>query len=221
MKQSTFTATLLAFVLFSFYSCSSSKHYYKVGDVVNIQPNAKDGIDAYIEKYPNDNYSNRNWGSYDAFAAVAWTAQGDPLTVRCLLKFDLSKIGAKKPIKKATLSLFAVSTPGIGTGHSTMSGENDFTLNRITSNWDENTVTWNTQPSVSMANEIQLPATTSENQDFIDIDITQWIQEMIDKPAENYGFMIRLKNETYYRRVIFGSSDNAISEKRPKLVIEF
>ena len=102
-----------------------------------------------------------------------------------------------------------------------MSGENDFTLNRITSNWDENTVTWNTQPSVSMINEIQLPATTSENQDFIDIDITQWIQEMIDKPAENYGFMIRLKNETYYRRVIFGSSDNANSEKRPKLVIKF
>jgi hypothetical protein len=221
MTKRTLIIPFILTLFMAFYSCSLNRKCFKSGDILTLQPGAKDGIDAYIENYQGDNYPNRNWGDYDAFAAVAWTAKGDPLTVRCLLKFDLHKIRAKAKIKKATLSLYAVSTPGIGTGHSTLSGPNDFVLKKITSPWEEHKVTWNTQPSVTDKNEIILLATNSETQDFTDIDMTDLVQEMIEKPGGNYGLMISLMNENHYRRVIFGSSDNANSQKRPKLVIEF
>lgn len=137
------------------------------------------------------------------------------------MKFDLHKIPPGTPIKKATLSLYAVSTPGIGKGHSTMSGPNDFLLMKVTSPWDEYKVTWNTQPTVTDENEVKLPATKGKMQDFKNIDVTSLIQEMINEPSENYGFEIRLVNENHFRRVLFGSSDNANAKKRPKLVIEF
>ena len=216
-------ATLIIFIsiFYGLYSCNIFHKCFKPEEVLVIQPGTKDGIDAYIENWPGENYSNRNWGDYDAFAAVAWTAHGDPLTVRCLLKFDLHKICTKNPIYKAILSLYSVSTPGIGTGHSAMSGSNKFVLVKVTSPWDEHKVTWNTQPSFTEEDAIRLPATTSDNQDYLDIDITKMVQDMIRNPKKNYGIMIKLSNEEYYRRVIFGSSDNNDPMKRPKLVIQF
>ena len=68
---------------------------------------------------------------------------------------------------------------------------------------------------------VKLSASTSEMQDYKNIDVTAMIQEMINKPSENYGFMIRLVNENHYRRILFGSSDNANVKKRPKLVVDF
>jgi hypothetical protein len=221
MARNIYLLILFIICFDAFFSCSNLKKCYKGPEILTIQPGPNEGIDSYIENWPGENYTNRNWGSYDAFAAVAWTAKGDALTVRCLLKFNLSNICKYVKIKKARLSLYAVSTPGIGTGHSTMNGPNDFVLQKITSPWDEYKVTWNSQPTITSENEVILPPTTSERQDYTDIDITRMIQEMIQKPSENYGLMIRLLNENYYRRVIFGSSDNADSQKRPKLVIEF
>jgi hypothetical protein len=206
---------------YGLYSCNIFHKYFKTEEVLTIQPGSKDGIDAYIEDWPGENYPNRNWGNYDAFAAVAWTAQDEPLRVRSLLKFDLHKIYTKTPIKKATLSLYSVSTSGIGTGHSAMSGLNDFVLLKVTSPWDEQKVTWNTQPSYTEEDAIKLPATSSEKQDFVDIDVTKIVQNMINNSKKNYGIMIKLSNEEHYRRVIFGSSDNNDPMKRPKLVIQF
>jgi hypothetical protein len=203
--------------LFSFTQFKKSPNLEKK---LVIQPGPVDGIDAYIEYYDGENYPNRNWGDYDAFTAIAWTA-GEPLIVRSLLKFDFSDLCFKSKIKKATLSLFAVGSKSIGTGHSSMSGPNDFSLMQITSPWDEHEVTWNNQPSVSAENVIHLSATDLESKDYTDIDVTGLVQEMIDNPEKNYGIEIRLNTESYYRRVIFGSSDNANPEKRPKLVIEF
>jgi len=212
---------LLISSLCGLYSCNTSHKYVKTGKVLTFQPGPKDGIDAYIEDWPGENYPNRNWGNYDAFTAVAWTSHGAPLKVRCLLKFDLRHIHTKSPIRKATLSLYSVGTPGIGPGHSAMSGSNEFVLAKVTSPWDELKVTWNTQPSFTEEAAIRLPETSSEKQDFLDIDVTKMVQDMIDNPENNYGIMIKLANEEYYRRVIFGSSDNNDPMKRPKLTIAF
>ena len=221
MKKNNTRLLVIPLILSALWSCSVLHRSYKPGDTLILQPGPKEGIDAYIENWSGENYPNRNWGGYDAFAASAWTAKGSELTVRCLMKFDLHKITPGTRIRKAALSLYAVSTPGIGSGHSAMSGPNDFLLMKVTSPWDEYKVTWNTQPSVTDENEVRLPGTTSELKDYENIDLTAMVQEMIDNPTENYGIMIRLAEESYYRRVIFGSSDNAVSRKRPKLVIDF
>jgi hypothetical protein len=221
MKIFILVASAIFLCCITFSSCSSNKKIYKQGNSITMQPRASDGIDSYIEYWNGDNYSNRTWGDYDAFAAVAWTSKGDPLIVQCLIKFNLKGIDKKTKIKRATLSLYAISTPGIGEGHSTMSGSNAFALKKITEPWDEYTVTWNTQPATTKEDQVVLPASTNDMQDYEDIDITTLIQEMISIPNENHRLMIELLNQEYYRRVVFGSSDNADPMKRPKLVIEF
>ncbi|HUX55281.1 MAG TPA: DNRLRE domain-containing protein [Williamwhitmania sp.] len=208
-------------LIMGLFSCSTVKNEYKAGKVLTIQPGPNEGTDAFIENWDVANYPNRNWGDCIAFTAVAWTGHGDPQTVRSLISFNLTNIPKKAKIRRATLSLYAVSTPQIGAGHSTLGGPNDFVLNKIISPWDENSVTWNTQPQITSKYEVILPASQFDNQDYLNIDITDMVQEMIKTPSKNFGLMIRLLNENNYRRVIFGSSDNPNSQKRPKLVIEF
>lgn len=188
---------------------------------VVLQPDGREGIDAFIEKWEYQNYPNTNWGNYEAFAALAWTASGTPMTARSLMKFDMRFIPKGTRIKKATLSLYATSLPYLGEGHSDLGGPNDLVINRILSGWEENSVTWNTQPRITREGEVILPPSVSFDQDYTDIDITEMVQAMVDNPPANYGFMIRLMDETYYRSVIFASSDYPDSEKHPRLVIEY
>ncbi|HNX67702.1 MAG TPA: DNRLRE domain-containing protein, partial [Bacteroidales bacterium] len=201
--------------------CSSGKNLTNAYSRLVLQPGGEEGIDAFIEAWPYENYSNTNWSSYKGFAAAAWTAGGIQTTARSLLKFDLKSIPAQKRIRRATLSLYSVSLPYIGEGHSSLSGPNDFIINRVISEWDEKKVTWNTQPRVTREGEIILPPSGTPDQDYTNIDVTELVQFMIDNPSKNYGIMIRLLNESYYRSVVFGSSDYPNPEKRPKLVIEF
>jgi len=201
--------------------CSSGKNLTNAYSRLVLQPGGEEGIDAFIEAWPYENYSNTNWSSYKGFAAAAWTAGGIQTTARSLLKFDLKSIPAQKRIRRATLSLYSVSLPYIGEGHSSLSGPNDFIINRVISEWDEKKVTWNTQPRVTREGEIILPPSGSPDQDYTNIDVTELVQFMINNPSKNYGIMIRLLNESYYRSVVFGSSDYPNPEKRPKLVIEF
>jgi hypothetical protein len=218
------TKFVLLVVLFAstvLFTGSTYQKTYRPGSVLTLQPGSDEGIDAYIEEWPWQNYSNTNWGDHPMLSAMAWTGQGDPLTVRCLLKFDLTSIPKTTVIKKASLALYAVSEDGFWSGHSTMNGPNDFMLAKVVSPWDEHTVTWNTQPRISVQHALVLPPSSHETQNYTDIDITELVQEMIAKPTQNHGVMIRLWNETYYRRVVFASSDHADSHKRPKLVIEF
>jgi hypothetical protein len=42
---------------------------------------------------------------------------------------------------------------------------------------------------------------------------------MLSTSYENYGIMIRLVEEVYYRALLFASSDNDNSELHPKLVL--
>jgi len=201
--------------------CSSGKNLTNAYSRLVLQPDGEKGIDAFIEAWPYQNYSNTNWSNYKAFAAAAWTSDGIQTTARSLLKFDLKSIPARKRIRRATLSLYSVSLPYLGEGHSSLSGPNDFIINRVISEWDEKKVTWNTQPRITREGEIILPPSGTPDQDYTNIDVTELIQFMIDNPSKNYGIMIRLLTESYYRSVIFGSSDYPNPEKRPKLVIDF
>ena len=44
---------------------------------------------------------------------------------------------------------------------------------------------------------------------------------MIKTASNNYGFMLKLETEEYYRRMVFASSDNNDSEIHPKLDIYY
>lgn len=180
---------------------------------ITLQPSAAAGKDVHLNSLNN----TTNYGSHPDFASIAWTAGGTPVTARSLVEFDLSGIPSGAIINSAKLSLYAYNSPSNGS-HSTLSGSNESLIQRVTSSWAENTVTWATQPSTTTSNQVSIgPASTIT--DFIDIDVTAMVEDML--AFGNNGFMIRLVTESYYRRMIFGSSDNTNNALHPKLVINY
>ena len=101
------------------------------------------------------------------------------------------------------------------------SGDNSFVIERITSDWDESTVTWNTQPTSTSVNQIRFDGSSSVTQDFPHLDITTLVQDMCSDMDNSYGLAFKLENESVYRRLIFASSDNVDENIRPKLEIYY
>jgi hypothetical protein len=186
---------------------------------VVLQPGPSDGKDALLHGLYT--MVNTNDGNDQQLPAVAWTFGGTPGTVRSALGFDLSFIPSGSVINSARLSLYSWDQSGGMGNHSSLSGSNACWLQRITSAWAESTVTWNNQPSTTTANEVALPASTSPTQNYLNIDVTSMVQDMINDPSAGYGMLLRLQTESYYRRVNFCSSDHINSALRPKLEITF
>jgi len=185
-----------------------------------LQPDSIEGKDAFIEDYPLREYRNSNFGTHPAFQASAWTAQSIPFITRCLIDFDFSKIPNNATISCAKLILHPAENTAYGTGHSNRSGSNSFLVQRITNDWDELSVTWNNQPSVTTNSQAQVGE--NENSMLVyEIVITKLVRDILDNPSESHGLMIRLATEEYYRRILFASSDYDDSSKHPKLLIEY
>ncbi len=182
-----------------------------------LQPDHTDGKDAFIYTLS----VNQNFGHHVDFAAIAWTNNGTPVKVRGLIKFDLSSIEPGAVVHSAILSLYSYNSPFNGL-HSALSGSNASVLRRITSEWDENTVTWANQPSSTIENRVFLEASSDiPAPNYTEIDVTNLIQDMIDSPTGNHGFLYKLVNENHYRRMIFASSDHPNPILHPKLEVCF
>jgi len=166
------------------------------------------------------NRQESNDGQNIYIDAMAWTWDGIPGINRALIKFDLDQLPANSEIVKAELSLYHYEIENIHWPMSNLSGSNEVYLQRVTSDWVEDEVTWNTQPSTTVENQVILPGSSSRTQDYLDIDVTELVNQIVVS-GENYGFMLQLATEEYYRCMIFCSSEYEDSTLSPKLVIEY
>lgn len=211
------------------YATNESKVIYgnevsfKTLSVLSLQPSAE-GKDAYI----NSRVPDATSGSGVDIDIMAWTYSGAKFLTRSLLDFDLSIIPQGSMIKSATLSLYNNPTSQNNSGkHSdantypSTGGDNAVLVKRITQYWDENTVTWNTQPTTTDENQAIIQPSTDVHQDYPSIDITSVIQSIINNKTSSYGMMLILQTEEYYRGLIFASSDYPDSSKHPKLVVVY
>lgn len=208
---------------------------------VTFKPNAAIGEDATLfmtdgacvltgEVLPAEDL---NAGNVENLTMVDWTFNsiGCPDgTMRSLLRFSqLGTIPPAATITSATLRLYGVPSSGVVPGNTYYPGspytpgDNRVYISKVTSTWSEGTVTWNTQPTVDP------PAIT------IPLSATQWnwnytnsspalvamIQDMVTNPAANFGFQLRLEDETNYRSMIFGSSDHTDSTLWPELEVTY
>ncbi|HEX3006962.1 MAG TPA: DNRLRE domain-containing protein [Bacteroidales bacterium] len=158
-----------------------------------------------------------NFGDSTVFSIFSWTNDGLFNISRALIVFDLSAIPSQTVIKKATLSLYWVKYMNL----TSQTGDNAFSILKVTENWNEHTITWNNQPDTSSQNKVMVPKSTGETQSYVDVDVTPMVQEMINHPAENFGFMLKLEDEFPYKLVVLASSDYPESKKRPKLIVYF
>lgn len=186
---------------------------------LTLQPDGVTGKDALLHGL--DTLVNTNFGNNTEFPATAWTFGGTPGVVRSLIQFDLASIPTNATVTSAQLSLYAIdSTSGQGQ-HSTFSGSNESYLEKVTSAWDESTVTWNTQPSSTTVGRVMLPASTSATEDYLNINVTGLVQDMVTTPSTNFGFIFKLQLEEYYRRMNFSSSDHTNPALRPRLEVTY
>lgn len=188
---------------------------------ITLQPDGTAGKDAEIASCVACGYSIRNFGTKQDFAAYAWTNNGNSSNVRSLVQFDLSAIPAGATITSAYLSLYFNPNSSEGGHVSSLLSTNSSYLQRITSNWNEMTVTWNTQPTTTTLHQVTLPKTTSSTQNFPNINVTTLVRDMVTNPSQSFGFMLRLRNEVRFNKLILTSSDHPTASLRPKLVITY
>ena len=187
---------------------------------VTLQPGAE-GLDAVV----NSNNPTANYGNDVSEAIEAWTQSGANRIQRSLIDFDYSSIPTGATITKATLTLYADTTTNysagsVPVGHSQLSGSNAWNLSRVTSAWNEQTVTWNTMPTIDATTTLSLPASTSVSESYT-IDLTTFVKAEIANPTAYYGFMMNLVIESPYRAVYFYSSDGKYPTLHPTMVVEY
>jgi len=206
MKPSPFLSVLFGLVILWSARESVSQN------IVTFQPGPGSGIDATLFSINPD----QNRSSEQSLLACAWTFGGDQGVERGLLKFDLASIPSSVTVVDARLSLFYFQ--GGATGHS---GSNTGYLQKVVENWNQYTVTWNTQPLTTEIGEVTLPESYSQNQDYPDIDLKQFVSGWVADPQYNFGMLFRLRDEILYASMLFASSDNITASLRPKLTVTY
>ncbi len=207
----------LSSILFSFNSCknnneitnSTLQHY-----LLTLQPDSIKGKDALISYYS----PNTNFGNHISMHPDCWTIGGNLDIIRGLIQFDLSSLPTGVSIDSAFLCFYFALDPLFSrTEHQ---GENYMLLQRIIEPWQENTVTWSNQPNVDVNHTVWINKFIDPRQDYTNIDVTNLVRDIIAN-NKNYGFMLRLSDETPYKITLIASSDNPDSSKHPKLVVYY
>jgi hypothetical protein len=136
----------------------------------------------------------------------------DPSIARAYLQFNLSAIPTGVDIVSADLKLY----------HNSSTGTTDLTIriHKVTSSWQENTLTWINQPDYHP---------TPESSRLVNVDITDWLswditnllQEWLDGSTPNYGLVLKDTDEALGNTYIQCFSSDYIDETslRPKLEI--
>jgi len=196
-----------------------------------LQPASDLSHDAWIEYSPtNSSYATHNSNGADEIHVLAWTTGGDIVIQRSLLRFEeLAQIPTNATVKQATLYLYGLSSSAqLPQGNSYYPGSpyddfgaNDSYVQKITSSWNEKTVTWNAMPSFTLTNESLIPPSTKQWNNNTSADVTKIVKTCVQKPASNHGFMLSLTNENIYHSYGFYASETTMASKRPKLVITY
>lgn len=166
----------------------------------------------------NSLFPTNNFASPIFYQASAWTNKLQATITRTYMKFDLSTIPQGAKIESAKLFLFSPSDSISEHAHSTLSGTNEFYVRRVIEKWNPQTITWQNQPVYTFDNEVLLASSLTHYQDY-EIDITNIVRSIIETGEVNNGFLIMLKEESFYRRICFSGSSNHDNMQQPYLQI--
>lgn len=186
-------------------------------DCITLHPGPAEGKDAYASSY----HASSNTGNHQSLASHTWTNGGNLVKSRIFLGFDFAEIPDNAVVKSAALSLYYNPTDN-NQSYDFHTGDNEYYIQRVIDSWDEGIITWNNQPNTTSTNQLRIPPSESPTQDYLDIDVTELVKDMIGSSEGNHGLMIRMVDEiNYYRCVLYASSDHSNANLHPKLVVCF
>jgi hypothetical protein len=193
-------------------------------NVFVLQPGPETGKDAMISNLDPD----KNFGDYKYFEATFLT---EPVLAvmrsnRSLIAFNLDSLPKSVVIKKVTLQLaYDLPVPFDSTYITDIYPSPGVVwyggvLQQIIEPWEENKVTWNTQPKTIEANQVFIPPFI-RNVNFIEVDVTKLFVSVSATPLPNWGMLFRLWPVDKFPGFRFASSDFAVPNMRPKLTIYY
>lgn len=122
-----------------------------------------------------------------------------------LIKFDVSSISGTV-INSATIRLMLINSWGDFP-------TDEISIARNSYDWEEMTVTWNSKPSFVESMPLSAPSVI----DWWEIDVTEWIQNIVDGTDPNYGFQI-YQDDTDYAGFSMRTKEGVID---PELVVNY
>ncbi len=197
-------------VLPLFISCEQTSVEY-----IWLKPDAAEGKDALIKNDPTHLISSTST-VFKAEAQYDDQLQ-QQLISRSLIEFDLSSLPRNAKVLHAELRLFNGERSDLQANLNALNS-NECVLQRITESWEESDINWDNQPETSTVNQVIINPSSSEYQD-VNIDVTNLLIDL--QRIENFGIMLKLRDETGTKRKVFGSSDAFHSEFHPELLVEF
>jgi hypothetical protein len=219
---------VLFFLVVALMGCKKSKNS-TTSHTVTLQPGSE-GQDTYVAKIdnePTDGGANLDWTNEIVIAR--WKANNNPnnATWRSYIKFvNLKDIPSNATVNSAKLYLFGEpSSLSFPNGNSSFpgspNGDNTSLVQRVTGgDWNETTLTWNNMPAVTNVGQATISPSTSQWNYNAVVDVTDIVKEMVAHPNTNYGFCVKLANETPSRALVFNTSEAADPSVRPKLVVD-
>ena len=215
MKKITLAAILIAALFISAvtYKAASS------GDMITLYSYKSLRGDAVFSRIvPNNNY-----GMLEDIHLYAWTQSSTLNVKRVALDFNTSEIPQNTKLHRAYLNLHFNTTSKYdqALGGKGNSGNSNFKIEEITSEWNEKAITWGTQPDIDATVSVVIDKKLNTRADYLKIDVTDLVQNMIHKPADQrFGLRLKLVNEEAYNVYFFASGNHPDESLRPSLQIE-
>ncbi|MFZ4631863.1 MAG: trypsin-like peptidase domain-containing protein [Patescibacteria group bacterium] len=114
----------------------------------------------------------------------SWSSYGGH-SFRYLAKINLTGLSSASQFDKAVFKMDRVSN--------SWDDDDNYVLYKVTSSWNENSVTWNSQPTYSSTGiKAQVVSQGVYKYEF---DVTSIVKEWLSNPSTNYGFVIRKEVE--------------------------
>jgi hypothetical protein len=188
---------------------------------LTLQPGIDEGQNTLVT---SDLYATFNLNANPDLYAGTWTyaGQGGGTGIgRTYLKFiGLDGMPDSATIISAKLSLYGISAGTAAPQGNSIGIDNSVWIQRLTTDWNPDSVTWNSKPTSVDLNEATIPASaTVWNNDALNIDVTALVNDLLND--NNYGFALQGKTEQIYRSISFASCKVADATKRPKLVVVY
>jgi hypothetical protein len=214
--KSTSIIPFSALILLILTSCNKDESVAVVEPVVIVvktekvfeqKLDAKTGKDSFIKSADGA----KNYGS----DTVLWTSLSSPTSEEeILIDFDMNAIPTNSEILEAKLSLYFPAN---------LNTQSDISIKRISTDWLENTVVWNTKPNVASNEDlaISFKKTQIVFDNYNDIDVTSIVKKMISDKTNSHGFKITSTTlgSQKIRSSEYVSADNV--GYGPKIIIKY